>query len=374
MANPKLSRFIAHAAGWLLFCCLPVAFMYSQREQDVLSRIILSPAYLIFCMSFLSLFYFINNVLAPRLYLRKKYLAFFSILFILFAFFYWLKPFERLLNQNRPGPQQNEMRPPPMHEDRPPPPGHEPPPFRPDGPLRDGQPPQPFSLDIMSIFLFIMVVALAMAIQINKQLYLTQKKALQAETDKAEAELSFLKAQINPHFLFNTLNNIYVLALNTHPNTAESIMKLSNIMRYMTDDVRSEKVLLKDELNCIEDYISLQKLRLGEKTPVNYQVTGSITNQKIAPLILMTFIENAFKYGVSKKNYSPIDISISVDEETIRFHSDNKIFPGDQTLNSTRIGIENTRQRLQHLYPGKHELKINNQDELFNVDLVIFTA
>lgn len=365
MANPKTPVLIAHIAGWLLFFCLPLAFMYSQSGQINPGRIIISPHYWIYCLAFLLLFYLVNGVLAPRLYLKRKYLVFFSVLLLLFAAFYFYKPFEKLMSSNRPGPEPREMRPPPEFDEGPPP--GEP------GPPHQPQTESLLFLDIMSVFLFIMVVALAMAIQINKQLYLTQKKALQAETDKAEAELSFLKAQINPHFLFNTLNNLYVLALNRNPHTAESIMRLSNIMRYMTDDVRSEYVLLQDELNCIEDFINLQKLRLGEKIPVNFKITGPVHHQKIAPLILMTFIENAFKYGVSKQKPSPINISITTAENKIHFHADNKIFTGDSTLNSTRIGIENTRQRLQHLYPGKHELAIGPKDDLFIVDLAIFT-
>lgn len=360
---------MAHVAGWLLFFCLPVAFLYSQNGQDMVGRILTSPGYWLFCGSFLFLFYFVNYFLAPRLYLNKQYFAFFTILIVLFAAFYVLKPFDRLMAQNRPEPRQMEMRPPPGG----PPPGFAegPPPREPLGEPSSEE--NIFSLDIMSVFLFIMIVALSMAIQINKQLHLTQKKALQAETDKAEAELSFLKAQINPHFLFNTLNNIYVLALNAHPNTAESIMKLSNIMRYLTDDVRSEMVLLQEELDCIENFISLQKLRLGEKTPVHFTVTGTISGKKIAPLILMTFVENAFKYGVSKQKPSAIGIAVTVDEKSIHFHTGNTIFAGDSTINRTRIGIENTRQRLQHVYPGKHELKISRQDDRFIVDLFIFT-
>jgi two-component system, LytTR family, sensor kinase len=364
MANPRISVFSAHIAGWLLFFSLPLAFMYSQHEQNNLGSILITPAYWLFCLSFLSLFYLVNDILAPKLFLQRKYFAFFAVILVLFAAFYLLKPFDKLMSSNRPGTEPREMRPPPQFSERPPA-------MTPMGP-----PPQQdnlFSFDIMSVFLFIMIVALAMAIQINKQLYLTQKKALQAETDKAEAELSFLKAQINPHFLFNTLNNLYVLALNRNPHTAESIMRLSNIMRYMTDDVRSEYVLLQDELNCIEDYINLQKLRLGQKIPVNFSVSGTVLHQKIAPLILMTFIENAFKYGVSKQKPSAINITITAAEKKIHFHSDNKIFAGDSTLNSTRIGIENTRQRLQHLYPGKHELAIGTKDDLFIVDLAIFT-
>src|SRR6202008_3873902 len=110
-----------------------------------------------------------------------------------------------------------------------------------------------------SLFIFIMIIALSTAAVINQQWRLTEQRAIQAEVDKANAELSFLKAQINPHFLFNTLNNIYTLAINNNEHTADSIMKLSNIMRYVTDEVGEDFVPVQNELDCIDNYIELQR-------------------------------------------------------------------------------------------------------------------
>jgi two-component system LytT family sensor kinase len=206
-----------------------------------------------------------------------------------------------------------------------------------------------------------------------QQWQLTEQRAVSAEAEKASAELSFLKAQINPHFLFNTLNNIYTLAITNNANTAESIMKLSNIMRYVTDDVTANFVSLQSEVDCVVDYIDLQRLRLGSKTTVNFNITGTIAQQQIAPLLFMTFVENVFKYGVSKQYESAIDINLHVADDMITFMCVNPIFERKEHIERTGIGIVNTKQRLKHLYPGKHMLNITDDNDLFTVVLTLYT-
>ncbi|RYE17217.1 MAG: hypothetical protein EOP42_32650 [Sphingobacteriaceae bacterium] len=146
-------------------------------------------------------------------------------------------------------------------------------------------------------------------------------------------------------------------------------MMLSNIMRYVTDDVMEDFVLLQHEISCIQDYISLQKLRLGHKTKLNFEVEGVIENQKIAPLIIMTFVENVFKYGISKHHSSVINLKITVAGDCISFFCQNTLLDHQPNLSRTGIGIANTRQRLQLLYPKKHMLEIDNSNQLFTVKL-----
>ncbi len=217
-------------------------------------------------------------------------------------------------------------------------------------------------------------MALSTAIKIIQQWQMTKQRATRAEADKASAELSSLKAQINPHFLFNTLNNIYTLTVMKDDNAPDSIMKLSNIMRYVTDDAVEDLVPLQSEIDCIHDYIELQRLRLGEKTRVNLDISGSIEHKKIAPLILMTFIENVFKYGISKHNLSSIDIKLSGDESGIYFFCQNKIFPEKDKNRRVGIGIKNTRQRLAYLYPNKYILDISTENQLYTVELTLRTS
>lgn len=364
MNNLKTAKLITQIAGWILFFSLPIVFMLDEQGTENAMNIIGTSSYWIFCGSYLMLFYISSLLLVPKLYLTQRYLLFFGIITLLFAAFYFLKPFDKLMSDHQ---QSKTKRPnfemehplPPHNQGPPPPHQRQPQPGR--GDIRN--------FDIVSIFLFILVIALSMAIEINKQLYLTQKKAIKAEADRAEAKLSFLKAQINPHFLYNTLNNIYTLAVINHPNTAASIMKLSNIMRYMTDDITVEQVPLREELDCIANFIGLQELRLGSKTPIDYRVDGLAIHHKISPLILMTFVENAFKYGISKQNASAILIRISIHDDRLEFFSQNGDFSENIKINSTGIGIANTRQRLQHSYPDRHDLNIKKAEGLFTVKL-----
>ncbi len=219
-----------------------------------------------------------------------------------------------------------------------------------------------------------MIMALSTAIKIIQQWQITEQRAVRAEADKASAELSFLKAQINPHFLFNTLNNIYTLAVMKDEHAPDSIMKLSNIMRYVTDDATANFVPLQDEINCINDYIELQRLRIGEKTAIDLYISGDIENKQIAPLILMTFIENVFKYGISKHTRSAIVIKIIGNETGISFFCQNRIFPEKDEKQRTGIGLKNTRQRLDHLYPGGYKLNIDTEAQLYTVKLMLQTS
>jgi two-component system LytT family sensor kinase len=366
MSDLKISNLITHLGGWLLFFSLPVIFMSNQQDGGTLFRILAAPAYWMFCLTFLVLFYLVAEILIPLLYLQGKYLLYFGVLGVLFTGIYFFKPFGRLMEIGHQ--QETPYR-------RPPPPPHfDIEPDRPGPPHLNHEPASQIgagSLDLVSVFLFVMIVALTMAIKMTSQFNLTKQRALRAETKHTEAQLSFLKAQINPHFLFNTLNNIYTLAVISSSNTAESIMKLSNIMRYIADETNQRMVSLEDEIDCASDFIGLQKLRLSENSPVDFQVSGKLTNQQIAPLILMTFVENAFKYGISKHYHSPVIINIRVNENDLIFKCENKIFESAGQRTRAGIGISNTKQRLDFLYPDRHELIIDQVGDFFTVYLKI---
>jgi two-component system LytT family sensor kinase len=370
MRNKGLTL-LAHAAGWILFLSLPVLFITGQREGKDFLAVMKAPPTLLFVLVYTVIFYLHTYVLLPYLYASRKYIWYTLMVVVLLAIVFWVKPFDKMVSyvsrdSQLPIAPPNEGEffngaPPPRFDDYGPPP---PPRQGRDPQAREGRP----VIDQVSVFLFIMIMALSLAIYVRQRLRYTEQRALKAEADKANAELSFLKAQINPHFLFNTLNNIYSLAVTKNEHTAESIMKLSNIMRYVTDDISEDYVELDSELECIRDYIDLQKLRLNASTKVEVEISGDTLNKKIAPLILMTFVENVFKYGVSNHAPSEIVIRIAVEQDAIRFYSRNNLF---RTVRKERtgIGIANTRQRLEYLYPGKHNLVISERDDCFFVQL-----
>jgi hypothetical protein len=355
---------IAHIAAWMLFLSLPILFVNGQAGLSGIASLLSSPYTWLFFITYISIFYLNTWVLLPRLYQKKKFFLYAVTLFAILVAIWFLKPFDRLISsRNIPGM---------MMEPRPtPPPAHSRklPPDKPPRPPDESR--QAPHVDVVSIFIYIVIIAISMALYARQRLRLTEQRALQAEADKANAELSFLKAQINPHFLFNTLNNIYSLATAKSEHTAESIMKLSNIMRYVTDDVMEEYVPLENEVAFISDYIDLQQLRLGDRMQVDFLVAGKITGKKIAPLILMTFVENVFKYGVSSHEPAPINIQITAEDDKIIFLCTNRLYETKRQAESTGIGIANTRKRLEHLYPDKHELLINSGNSMYTVQLTL---
>jgi two-component system LytT family sensor kinase len=384
----KISTFIIHLSGWLLFLLLPVLFLNSAPQSKNLWLLLSSPFYWLFGLTYLILFYFNSWYLLPQFFLKKRYFFYALIVLILFGLVYFLQPFDKLLVYNprfqaqmaavavQDSSKQLKQQkgfgldtmtlpfgPLPYQDLR----MQEPKPKRatPNPLWRHSE-----ETDIVSLVLFLIITALALSVETVEQWHNTEQKIIKAESEKVNAELSFLKAQINPHFLFNTLNNIYSLSVINSEHTSESIMKLSNLMRYVADDVMQNFVPLRDEINSINDYVDLQKLRLGSKTLVDYQVTGTVANQTVPPLILMSFIENMFKYGISKKEISTIKIKIKAEKDRIEFCCENQIF-NRQITDRSGIGIANTKQRLQHLYGEKHNLTIREENGLFKVDLVL---
>ncbi len=221
-----------------------------------------------------------------------------------------------------------------------------------------------------SIAIFLLVFLFSTGIKLMQKWLDAEKRTKQIENEKLHAELAFLKAQINPHFLFNTLNNIYSLAENKSDLTPIAVMKLSNIMRYVLTDAGQETVSLEKEMQFLNDYIELQKIRSTNKTSVGFTIVGDVQGKKISPLILLPFTENAFKYGVSARELSPINILIESTKSNIHFriknHKHNR--KGNNLIN-TGIGINNTRRRLELLYPGKFDLNIEDEQSTYTINL-----
>jgi LytS/YehU family sensor histidine kinase len=188
------------------------------------------------------------------------------------------------------------------------------------------------------------------------------------ENQRLTAELSFLKSQINPHFLFNSLNSIYSLAYQRSETTPDAILKLSEIMRYMLYECNDNKVSLEKELQYLQNYIDLQKIRFGEKAYIDFKISGRVDGQKIVPLLLIAFIENAFKHGVANNASSPIQILIEVDDSRLHFFAQNKKHNNNRD-NQGGIGLINVTRRLDLLYPESYKLNIINQPDIYSVEL-----
>jgi two-component system, LytTR family, sensor histidine kinase AlgZ len=198
-----------------------------------------------------------------------------------------------------------------------------------------------------------------------------QRDFLTAEKEKITAELQLLKAQIHPHFLFNTLNNIYSFSMKGSSKTTDMIAKLSSLLSYMLYDCKSNEVLLEKEIEVMKNYIDLEKERYGNKLEISINIEGDVRYKYIAPLLLLPFVENAFKHGTSEQLEKPwLSMDISVKQKILRckiLNSKNEFSRADEK----GIGIENVKKRLAYLYPGKYELKLNDEDIFFVVSLML---
>ncbi|MEM6262714.1 MAG: histidine kinase [Bacteroidota bacterium] len=198
-----------------------------------------------------------------------------------------------------------------------------------------------------------------------------QKVKSEMKRQTLEAELSALKHQINPHFLFNVLNALYGMAFeNDDEDTAEGIAKLSRMMRYVLYESNGEEESLKKEVEYIQNYIDLQKLRVPESVAINFTVEGRLEGHRVAPMIFLPFVENAFKYGISLVNESFIDIRMEVAPTQLRFRCVNSYHASTQkdTLHKG-IGLKNVKKRLRLLCPDTHCLEVTQNDSVYIVDL-----
>jgi LytS/YehU family sensor histidine kinase len=220
----------------------------------------------------------------------------------------------------------------------------------------------------------VIILLLGGFIKLANSLWVSEKQKKALETERLNAELNFLKLQINPHFLFNTLNSIYSQAHLKSEQTEHSILKFSQIMRYVLYDSTTEKIPLSRDIEYIRNYIDLQKLRLSKNVTIQYEVSGISEELLIPPLLLITFIENAFKHGISYTSPSAINIKIAVIGNELLLTVGNTIVkkredPGEKSAGG--VGLTNARRRLDVLYPGRYELEISDNKSIYVVNLKI---
>jgi sensor histidine kinase YesM len=224
---------------------------------------------------------------------------------------------------------------------------------------------------MIAVYLIVIIVSAFKLLKLNlknaEKTKALETKILETQLKLKEQELNYLKMQIHPHFLFNTLNTMYGFALKKADETPEMILKLSNLLDYLLYQVDKPFVLVTDELNHINDYIELEKMRFNDTLDVNFKYDNILETSKIAPMLLLPFIENSFKHGSLKNGVLSINIDLSCDEDAINFYIDNTNSKSKQTKKG--IGLENMQKRLDLLYKNKYTLTIDNTIDFYKVHL-----
>jgi two-component system LytT family sensor kinase len=304
---------------------------------------------------FIISFYYLNTYLIiPKLLDHKKFLSY-TLIILAFMLFSGFLPhiYHSIFGDFQP-PSQNL---------RPPNTGPRPPNLPRNRPL----------VSAANIAVFLLVFVFSTCIKVINQWLRSEQRNKEIVNEKLQAELSFLKAQINPHFLFNTLNNIYALASDQSEHTAAAVMKLSSIMRYVLTEARNDLVPLEKEILFTSHYIELQKMRLTDKTSIDFTIKGDPLGRQIAPLLLLPFVENAFKYGISTREWSPIRILLDIKKDSLYFSISNQkhLNTALKMADNTGIGISNTKRRLDLLYEDRYSLSIEDKTSEFSVHLKI---
>ena len=227
----------------------------------------------------------------------------------------------------------------------------------------------------ISVYLVVIIVSAFKLLKLNlKHAEDTKKletKILETQLKLKEQELNYLKMQIHPHFLFNTLNTMYGFALKKADETPEMILKLSNLLDYLLYQVDKPFVGLQDEINHIDDYIELEKMRFNDTLQINFETKNILEDVKIPPMLMLPFIENSFKHGSLKNGTLHINIKLYCEDKNIFFDIDNTT--SDNLTSKNGIGLENIKKRLNLLYKDKHLLDIEHTNGIFKVHLTLMT-
>jgi hypothetical protein len=359
-------QIVIHLAAWLCFLLLPLLFYPRPREID----------FTFFKDHYLTIFFLVNNgffiafyylntyLFLPKLLDQKKFFSYTVLILALLVFDTFLPHIYHSIFtgstttfQVASGSGSGGFAPGTFN------PGN-----RPGGPNRVRPLVNPFNLAI-----FLLLFVFSTGIRVINQWLRSEQRNKEIANEKLKAELSFLKAQINPHFLFNTLNNIYALATAQSEHTAAAVMKLSSIMRYVLTEARNDLVPLEKEIQFTSHYIELQKMRLTDKTSIEFSVRGEPLGRQIAPLLLLPFVENAFKYGISTRERSPINILLEIKDNSLYFSICNHKHLNTmlRVSDNTGIGISNTKRRLDLFYEDRYSLEIQDKSHEFIVHLKV---
>ncbi|MFM2230701.1 MAG: hypothetical protein RL607_1959 [Bacteroidota bacterium] len=226
-------------------------------------------------------------------------------------------------------------------------------------------------LGIAFSFSYVFIVLISTIIKTLYEFNQNFQTKILAETERKTAELNYLRKQTNPHFLFNSLNSIYSLAVKKSELVPDAIVTLSELMRYMLYETNQRVVPLEKEINYIVNYVELQKLRIQDAENIRINIIGDIRNHMIEPLLLISFIENAFKYGTDYKGKTYVRLKIQIMDSNLDFYCENTISRKTEDPINSGIGVKNIQSRLAILYPKSHSLDIRDENGLYKVHLTL---
>lgn len=339
--NNKYFNVLVHALVWTVLFSLP--YLLSSGQAFELDRIIEHswiPLALYAVIFYLNYFLLINGLL-----FKKKTVLYFVFNAMLIVFFIWLNFQLRAYFM--------------IHN--------------PKNMPKEGGPPGSFFMYIDTISMIIPII-FSITLKIYERWIKTEAEKKESENSRLESELQHLKYQLQPHFFFNSLNNIYSLVDISPEKAKETIHSLSTLMRYLLYEANTEKVSLLKEVEFMKRYIELMDLRTSEKTTVQVDFDIITVDQQIVPLLFISLVENAFKHGVSALNPSTIYIAMMLEPNKVIFETRNSNFKKGVTDKSgSGIGLQNIRKRLELLYPGKHSFIIKESNSTFNARLEIDT-
>lgn len=345
MEKNKKITFFSHLIVWFTLFSIPYVLSYGLEEEinRVISRFWIP-------LAFYAIIFYLNYfVLIDRFLFANKTLQFIIINVLIISFFLFLKlQIEDNLFQDIIKKRGND---------------------------NDATGP-PFKMFVyVQMLSYVAPLLFSIAIKTTKRWVKTEAERKEAANSKLESELQHLHYQLQPHFFFNSLNNIYSMVDISPEQAKKSIHSLSKLMRYMLYETNVEFISLSKEIDFLKKYIDLMKLRISDKTVVNYSFPPEETGVKIAPLLFISLIENAFKHGVSASKESTIDIKMSCNDKTVLFAIENDNFPKQTDDKSgSGIGLQNLEKRLQILYPEKHSFTTKVENDRFLVHLEIETT
>jgi two-component system, LytTR family, sensor kinase len=360
----KKAAIILHFAIWIILFILPayLLFIDSGRDQSVLSRIYVQ------IFLYAVIFYANYLLLTPKLFFRQRKVLYFIAALSLLVIATTINEVT-FSNFEKHGPNDK-----PAKEMRPhmqPPPGI---PFMPQTeiPFKHNRPSKNwpmYNFIITTLFLS----GFGMGLSFSDKFTLHEKQRKEAEKEKLNFELAFLKNQINPHFLFNTLNNIYSLVQTSVSDGQKAILQLSKLMRYILYETEKGDRPLSQEIEFMQTYINLMKLRVSDKVTITVSFPENYEDIAIPPLLFLPFVENAFKHGISYRRTSFVDVMLHIDPTRITFKCSNSIGnSGDGMLKGeSGIGLENVKKRLALLFPGRHMLNVQETESAFQIILQI---